>query len=336
MRMKTAIVMALLALNIKAQAENCESIIALSKTISTVVQDESGVNSHATMFCNEYSQAQKAGRSMEISASYDFLSASFGANKVSAVQIASKYCSASSDYRRRDDAYRQYVETISPNAYSAYEQCTAMRNKYLVFEIKTETLLATEMVISVKFVQSSAESRASLSYNASSGITCAWDQGSGQTFKFTSAGSTGLTCRRTDATKKGYVVVRRTDSTDELAFSWIAMNSNGDPLDTLVNMQMQIKTLLTDIATLEKQIKSMTLAEAASHLAMSQRIDVIDNRFATLQLTQTCSPKDWLPVPTAGACPNGFRDTGLLISYSAPGGRHGFGGNCRICYKVNQ
>jgi len=327
--------MAVLGLSTQAHAEDCESIIALSKTVATTVQDKNAVEANSSAFCSEYAQAKKTGRSMAASASYKFLSASYGTSQVSEEEIASKYCSVSDNYSKRNDAYRQYVESISPNAYQAYEQCLEMARRDLKFKITAATLLPTELSVSVTFVQSIANAKASLSYNTSSGISCDWSHGAGPEFNFNSAGSTGLNCKRADASKKGYIVIRRTNSSEELALSWLAMNSQGLPIDVIADMQAKSLALSLRVAALDERINTTARAATASQTSTRQMIDTVDRRFTKLHLTQTCSPKNWLPVPTAGACPAGFTDTGLLTSYSAPGGPHGFGGNCRICYKVD-
>lgn len=61
----------------------------------------------------------------------------------------------------------------------------------------------------------------------------------------------------------------------------------------------------------------------------------INARFDKVRLSSVCTGDGWLPRGTPGACPAGTRDSGLFLSHSAPGGRGGFGGSCRVCSTVD-
>ena len=112
-----------------AQQQQCESVISLSKVVSTVVSDQEAVESHAANFCSEYAKSTGESRSLSFSASYKFLSASLGLSSASYEDVASKYCSASNSSMRATNAYKQYVESISPEAYDAYKACLDMSTK---------------------------------------------------------------------------------------------------------------------------------------------------------------------------------------------------------------
>lgn len=64
--------------------------------------------------------------------------------------------------------------------------------------------------------------------------------------------------------------------------------------------------------------------------AVSKKLSSLETNLATQKLIAQCSGDGWLPRPEAPACPSGFKDSGQF-THSAPGGKHGFGGNCRIC-----
>jgi hypothetical protein len=64
--------------------------------------------------------------------------------------------------------------------------------------------------------------------------------------------------------------------------------------------------------------------------AISKKLTSVETSLAAQKLIAQCSGDGWLPRPAAPACPSGFKDSGQF-THSAPGGPHGFGGNCRIC-----
>src|SRR6185312_4727796 len=77
-----------------AHAQDCESVIALSKVVSVVVSVRDSVEQHASAFCSEYSRLLEIDSSAKLGASYRFLAASLGGTNVSAEMVAGKYCSA--------------------------------------------------------------------------------------------------------------------------------------------------------------------------------------------------------------------------------------------------
>lgn len=68
----------------------------------------------------------------------------------------------------------------------------------------------------------------------------------------------------------------------------------------------------------------------AENISISKKLASVESTFASQKIIAQCSGDGWLPRPAAPACPSGFKDSGQF-SHSAPGGPHGFGGNCRIC-----
>ncbi|MDQ4624410.1 hypothetical protein [Janthinobacterium lividum] len=63
---------------------------------------------------------------------------------------------------------------------------------------------------------------------------------------------------------------------------------------------------------------------------LSKKVTLVEATLAGQKIIAQCSGDGWLPVAAAPVCPAGFKDSGQF-SHSAPGGKHGFGGNCRIC-----
>ena len=161
-------------------AQECESIIALSKVINTVVSDSETVYQHADNFCNEYRHYQQDVSSSSYGASYKFLSATFGRRNASVHEVASRYCSASNSYEASDHAYKQYTESIAPNAYEAYSTCLEMSDSGLKFNVTLASILPTEFSLSVAYDGGKTEhdTSATVRFSPSSDVSCEWDKAS--------------------------------------------------------------------------------------------------------------------------------------------------------------
>jgi hypothetical protein len=226
--------------------QQCESVIALSKVVSTVVADKESVEQHAANFCSEYSKSIGRSSNASFGASYKFLSATFGSNNASAEDVASKYCSTSNSSSASRDVYKQYIESISPNAYSAYEQCLIMSSQDLKFSVNLGSILPNEFSMSTSFISSIAgKTTALVTYSPSSGVTCNWDGTSEKSRTIQSGSRAILECRRTDQTKRAYVTLVRNDagSGEPLTIPWQAYDKDGVPVDLLAAIQAKVTSL---------------------------------------------------------------------------------------------
>lgn len=270
---------------ISAHAQQCETVVALSKVVSTVVSDKDSVDQHASNFCNEYARSSGRSSSSSFGASYKFLSASFGSSSVSIDEVASKYCSASNNYSATRDAYKQYIEAISPNAYSAYEQCLRMTKQDLRFNVNLASVLPTQFSMSVAFTSSVKNSiNAKLAYSASDGIKCKWDTSETRSVSMASGSSAILDCSRPDQTKRGYITVVRGDATssDPLTLPWQAYSKDGVPVDAMASLQKTITGLQGDLASVSNnllQVKNRKLecqvAEAQSAVTRGPSVEAV-------------------------------------------------------------
>lgn len=263
--MRILILPVLLALSCSALAQECESVVALSKVVSTVVSDKESVDQHAANFCSEYAKSSGRNSSASFGASYKFLSASLGKSNASHEEVASKYCSASNSSWATKDAYRQYIESISPNAYSAYEQCLRMSTKQdLKFNVNLGSVLPDEFSMSVAFVsQVSGSQTAKLAFSTSSGISCKWNGANDSTLTMTSGTSAILECTRTDQTRRGYVNVVRTDagSGAPLILPWQEYTKDGVPVDTVLSLRKAIAALQEEMNINTANVASLSQSE---------------------------------------------------------------------------
>lgn len=138
-----------------AYAQNCESIIQLSKLKTGVIKDNETIQQHAKNFCSEYNSKSTSVHKLTGSAkaSYWFLSGSIrgGSTKTAIEAVASQYCSSEKGGEASKEAYKEYIESIAPGAFSAYEQCVQMSEKSLRFGVDPSSILPNEFTISVSY-----------------------------------------------------------------------------------------------------------------------------------------------------------------------------------------
>lgn len=256
MRLIFAFACAMTALTCSAQ--ECENVIALSKTVSTTVSDKESLESHAANFCSEYKNSRSSSSGTSFGASYKFLAASYGTSNANADEVASKYCSASSDYSARKDAYKQYVENIAPSAYAAYESCISM-SREVRFELNVPTLLPTEFSILTSF-RSAIEGRkeARLAYTASQGISCFWrGGGKSDSVNLATGATTELKCSRQSAQSKGHVTIFRGDTSERgnsMSIPWVSYTSQGVPSATIEQLQSSLRQAEQRIQQISSEI----------------------------------------------------------------------------------
>lgn len=248
MRMTKNILVALVAFGIPLAARaDCTDVIKLSKTVSSVAQNRETFESHAATFCSEYKKGGSSSKSANYGISYKFIAASMGTASASAEEIASKVCSASSSEDARKDAYRQYVETISDKAYSAYEACERM-GKTINFSVTS--ILKKEITFTVGN-SSNKMGGAVIQYLASDGISCRWQVGGPESTALTiPTGSAALLkCSRTDVGEAAAVtILDTTDGTaNAITVPWQAIDKNGYPLDLVAQLNQKVEQAVSEL-----------------------------------------------------------------------------------------
>ena len=98
---------------------NCEAILSLSKVKSITISSKDRFQRRLDNYCKE--QRNSSGRSASggISIGGIGLSGAGGSSN----QSYEQYCQENQNADAAEEAYKQYVESISPRAYDAYEQC---------------------------------------------------------------------------------------------------------------------------------------------------------------------------------------------------------------------
>ena len=110
--MRTALALLTLIIPAYANADTCESIIGLSKITHITVRDQNSIEQNADYFCKEYSKGTSVSNNSKFGASYSVLSASFGSSNATVIQVASRYCSAESNYSESQDACHQNFQCL--------------------------------------------------------------------------------------------------------------------------------------------------------------------------------------------------------------------------------
>lgn len=227
-------------------AQDCSNVIALSKTIRTSVSDKREVEAHAANFCSEYSRHFMERSTYNFGASFSFLSGSAEGGSAAADEVASKYCSASDRSRASSDAFRQYIESIAPGAYTAYEQCLVLTNADVRFNVNVGSVLPKEFSLTASFRSSTGDPSTTIAYTSSADVTCKWDGLDGETKRITNGRSSILKCTRGNQETKSYVTVVWIGSggpQNPLTLPWQAYDTAGVPVDSLTTLTRAVTRL---------------------------------------------------------------------------------------------
>ncbi len=250
------------AIVMDATASECTAVIALSKIRTDVVQDSSSLETAARNFCKEYASAKNSGKTMNVGVSYSGLGASFGSGSVSAEQIASKYCDASDESKARSDAYRQYVETIAPGAFAAYERCEELSKSGVKISVEPASILPKNFKAFVSFSSDSSTAQQEIAYSASPGVSCTWDGTKKNKVVLTPNTSSSLSCERSNDSEKSAVLIFATSKANsQLAFQWDAYK-NGAPVDWMKQLLSRVDQSVNAMTEATNSIKAGVVAFA--------------------------------------------------------------------------
>lgn len=264
--MKTAMfaTMAALTLN-QASYADCTDVIKLSKITSEVVQNRDSFESNASAFCKEYKSTSTTAKSANYGLSYKFLAASMGTANASETEVASKVCSSDASQSSRADAYRQYVESISDKAYSAYEACERMKSAEITFTLNS--LLNKSITISVGNSSKKA-APAQIAFDASGGATCEWKIiGQKQDILTLPTGSSALLkCSRSNIEEEAAITITETSSAsgNSLTIPWAALDKNGVPIDHIKLLNKKVENSVAQLEAITKQIVGAVIPFKAS------------------------------------------------------------------------
>jgi hypothetical protein len=240
-----------------AMEDDCSAVLALSRIKSGVTRSKNEIASAASDFCKAYSESKAAGKTISVGASYDLLAASFSSGSVSSDAIASRYCSASSNYSQYNDDYSSYIDAIAPGAMEAYKACVDQQQSGLHF--RTGSVSSKEFAMFVVFDRP-GDSTVTVSVKPSTGVTCEWGASpttnAAQSLK--SPSSKQLTCQRPDENVPSFVGLTSDPGTDTFLFPWPKYDKDGVPVDTITTLQHDLDSSLQALKTdTAKALKSI-------------------------------------------------------------------------------
>ncbi len=214
---------------------NCVDVIRASALKGTVVEGATTIETEAKLFCSEYASAKSKGKALSLSGSYGGIGLGVGSSQTSVDQVASKYCDASNGYKYKDNNYSQYIETIAPGAFAAYEKCISTDGS-VVADLADAGIQAFD----ITFMVSNKSGMAALqqvAYTASTGFECFWLSGDketkGRQLSLAANSSTTLQCRRKNQGTQGNIKIFAQSSTKgNYDFLWKSF-SNGIAVDEL-------------------------------------------------------------------------------------------------------
>ena len=245
----TLAVCAIAVLAIERVGADCIDVIRFSRVTMTEVEDKSAIDQHAANFCSEYSRSGTSSSSRSYGLSYGILAATIGRGSVSAETVATKYCSATDISKSRDDSYRKYVETISPRAYSAYEQCVTMSEQDLRIGVNLASMLPTEFSVAVSFSSRVRGDDALVSFASSSDVECRWHRSDEELLTLKSGSSSILSCTRNSGSSRSYVSVVREDAGfQSMTIPWQAYSPEGIPVDILQTIRDHYDSLINSVS----------------------------------------------------------------------------------------
>lgn len=258
MAMRKVVLGVLLLFTRALMAQDCESVIALSKTVSVVVEDQRSVEAAAANFCSAYSKSTSSGTSANLGISYGLLSGSFGSSSVDAAAVASRYCSVQNTSQARADAYQRYVESISPDAYRAYEVCVKYSEQELKFSLDPATVLPNQFTVIALYASKAKNAKTALAFSASDDVTCAWVGNKGEQAELASGSTAALKCTRSDSERKSYVSVFSPElAIEAMNIPWQAYTKEGVSIDMVAALQARLGTMETQLAQLRSRTDSL-------------------------------------------------------------------------------
>ena len=237
---------------VAAQNNNCAEVIRLSRQTASIVQTKDHFEEHAKNFCDEYRSSKSSNRSQSYGASYELLAASMSGSRTSEVQVASKYCSTNERESRRQDAYEQYLNTVSPGAFGAYEACQNFSSTGT--RIDLSAVHEKEMFVNLTNSLDTGDAR--IRFSGTQGVNCHWDasdanEHSQDKWMLKPRSAAVVMCNRTSSTQDDSVIVYTSTSPNiPLTFPWSRYNEEGEPVDSLRDLQQQLATLERDVSNM--------------------------------------------------------------------------------------
>lgn len=314
--MKRTLLLAALCLSGAATAAtDCSWVIRLSQRTTTVVQDQSAFEAQASAFCQEYASAKSSNSSTNVGVSYAGVGVSLGQSGGSADSLASKLCKSDNQSSSRADAYREYVETIAPGAFSSYDRCIQLTSAGVDINIERDNVLPTYFSASVAYRAKDANSEQLLDFTTSPGVSCKWKGASTKQgaapFRLKGNAQTALECTRASSSSPSTLKIFATTMPESaLDFKWT--NFRGElPVDELLRLRASVDSSVNALNATRESLANSVVGFAS---------DRCPEGWAQFEPAQGRFLRGIAPQKTDSGDPDGLRKAG---SYQADAlGRH--------------
>ena len=326
---------------VSGQVEQCLGIIAHSRVVNSQFSDEQEFEQRASNFCDEYSRTRTDTSSRSYGASYKYLSASVGASNASYEDLASRFCSAENSAQARRDVFRNYAETISPQAYEAYDSCVAAVSRgngpVVIPFIDPEKKTVNYSMTDDRAVPASLQGVYSPIFGCTDHAGRKIGQGNDYAEQQLSERALNLTCRRHGiecragaadsacpvefpAGSRAYThypggVLTLNLSSGQHNMSFSSFN-DGDAMEQFEEIRRRISNLETGVSNVDRQVT------------------VVNERFGKLELR--VERKDNSCNVTTPVCPEGWLETDAVFHNTFPGRGCGEGSIYRLCIRAGE
>ena len=248
----TALTLLIYAPSVQGQIDRCAELLRLSRTTSRTVIDRREFTRNVDNFCDEARRARSQNRSLNLDLRVMGLGQG-GGSEASTNAAFTKYCSDTSNERREESNYQQYLDGIDPLAFGAYDACTSAARNGVEFRLLPPT--RDELHLIVSFPTTDARGEAHMSWDAIGPVTCQWEsfRGGGdvtsQRRVLRANERTRLKCERDSfnsapINEPDYVNVIRESGDATINIPWVKYGQDDKPVPTLDAIRMDLMEAL--------------------------------------------------------------------------------------------
>jgi hypothetical protein len=219
-----------------ANAGSCENILIYSRVMKATAWSKDDFLKERDAHCQEHqsSSSNSGGGGISIPGVADIS----GSGSHSSIDWQ-QYCQDRENGAISDLNYRDYIDTVAPEAFDAYEQC----QKSTDVDFDLTAITPTTLTMLVSFKPSTTNNTAQIAYVVTGDhVSCLWQNqqatlsqnapiqsiGHGQTFV--------LQCRRESYKQETPITLYRVDAADDserMTIPWRKYNDDGQPVDTI-------------------------------------------------------------------------------------------------------
>ena len=238
--------------SVQGQVDRCAELLRLSRTTSRTVMDRSQFTRTVDNFCDEAREARSLNRSLNLDLRVLGLGQG-GSSEASTNATVNKYCSDTSDERREESNYQQYLDGVDPLAFGAYDACTTAARNGVEFQLLPPT--RDELQLIVSFPTNDANAEAHMSWDAIGPVSCQWESFGGggdvtsQRRVLRADQRTRLKCERDSfnsapVNEPDYVNVIRESGDATINIPWVKYGQDNNPVPTLDAMRTDLMEAL--------------------------------------------------------------------------------------------